>query len=191
MALRESRMLSLGTMAPAFELPDAQGRIHKLGDTAGAPALLVAFLCNHCPYVKHIFGGFAQFARDYTDKGLAIVAISANDTSAFPEDAPAAMAQVARHHDFTFPYLYDETQDVALAYQAICTPDFFLFDRDRRLAYRGQFDDSRPGSDVPVTGASLRAAADAVLAGRKVDDPQLPSVGCSIKWKKDRQPDWA
>ncbi len=191
MALRQSRMLSLGTPAPAFALPDAQVRIHRLEDSAPAPALLVAFLCNHCPYVKHILAGFADFAREYGPRGLAIVAISANDAAAFPQDAPEAMAQVARDHGFTFPYLYDESQDVALAYQAICTPDFFLFDRARRLAYRGQFDDSRPGSDIPVTGASLRAAADAVLGGREVSADQLPSVGCSIKWKTERQPDWA
>ena len=191
MALRQSRMLSLGTPAPAFALPDTQGRIHRLEDSAQAPSLLVAFLCNHCPYVKHILAGFADFAREYGPRGLAIVAISANDAAAFPQDAPEAMAQVARDHGFTFPYLYDEPQDVALAYQAICTPEFFLFDRARRLVYRGQFDDSRPGSDSTVTGASLRAAADAVLGGREVSADQLPGVGCSIKWKTERQPDWA
>lgn len=191
MALRESRMVDLGTQAPAFELPDAQGKMHRLEDFREAPALLVAFLCNHCPYVKHILPGFAGFAREYAARGLAIVAISPNDVVAFPEDAPEVMAEVAGRHGFVFPYLYDESQDVALAYEAICTPDFFLFDRRRRLAYRGQFDDSRPGSDVVVSGASLRAAADAALAGRPVDGPQRPSAGCSIKWKADRQPDWA
>lgn len=191
MALRESRMVDLGTQAPAFELPDAQGKMHRLEDFREAPALLVAFLCNHCPYVKHILPGFAGFAREYAARGLAIVAISPNDVVAFPEDAPEVMAEVAGRHGFVFPYLYDESQDVALAYEAICTPDFFLFDRGRRLAYRGQFDDSRPGSDVVVSGASLRAAADAALAGRPVDGPQRPSAGCSIKWKADRQPDWA
>lgn len=191
MALRESRMVDLGTQAPAFELPDAQGKMHRLEDFREAPALLVAFLCNHCPYVKHILPGFAGFAREYAARGLAIVAISPNDVVAFPEDAPEVMAEVACRHGFVFPYLYDESQDVALAYEAICTPDFFLFDRGRRLAYRGQFDDSRPGSDVVVSGASLRAAADAALAGRPVDGPQRPSAGCSIKWKADRQPDWA
>lgn len=191
MALRLSRMLALGTPAPAFELPDTQGRIHRLGDSAPAPALLVAFLCNHCPYVKHILAGFVEFANEYGPRGLAVVAVSSNDVAAFPEDAPAAMAAVARHHGFAFPYLYDESQEVALAYQAICTPDFFLFDRARRLAYRGQFDASRPGSDTPVTGGSLRAAADAVLGGHEVVMDQLPSAGCSIKWKEGRQPDWA
>lgn len=191
MALRQSRMLSLGTPAPPFALPDAHGTIHRREDSKDSPALLVAFLCNHCPYVKHIFRGFVDFAREYGPRGLAVVAISSNDAEAFPEDAPAAMGRVAQELGFTFPYLVDASQDVALAYQAICTPDFFLFDRARRLVYRGQFDDSRPGGDVPVTGASLRAAADAVLGGGEVGATQLPSAGCSIKWKGDRQPDWA
>jgi len=184
-------MLELGTPAPGFSLPDPDGRLHSLEDFAQRPALLVAFLCNHCPYVRHIFAGFADFARRYGPRGLAIVAINANDATAYPDDAPSAMAEVAAQLGFTFPYLYDETQAVALAYQAICTPDFFLFDRDRRLAYRGQFDDSRPNSGIPVTGASLRAAADAVLQGRPVPGEQVPSVGCSIKWKAENAPDWA
>jgi len=184
-------MLELGTPAPVFALPDPAGQMHSLADFATAPALLVSFLCNHCPYVKHILTGFVAFVREYQPKGLAIVAISANDAGAYPEDAPPAMAETAARHGFTFPYLYDESQAVALAYEAICTPDFFLFDRDRRLVYRGQFDDSRPDSGVPVTGASLRAAADAVLAGKPVPGRQLPSVGCSIKWKTGNAPDWA
>lgn len=191
MARRESRMLELGTKAPDFALPDPSGKIHRLGDFDDRPALLVAFICNHCPYVKHMIDGFAGFVRDYGPKGLGVVAISANDAAAYPEDAPPAMAEVARAHGFTFPYLYDESQQVALAYQAICTPDFFLFDRGRRLVYRGQFDDSRPRSDAPVTGASLRAAADALLAGRPLPTEQVPSVGCSIKWKEANAPDWA
>ena len=148
------------------------------------------FICNHCPYVNHIIGGFADFARQYAPQGLAVVAINPNDSEAYPDDAPPAMAEVARQHRFTFPYLVDASQKVALAYEAICTPDFFLFDGDRRLVYRGQFDDSRPKTDVPVTGDSLRAAVDAVLAGRSVPEPQLPSVGCSIKWRPENQPDW-
>jgi len=191
MARRESRMLELGTLAPPFALPDPSGQVHKLEDFAGAPALLVAFICNHCPYVKHIVDGFAGFAREYGGRGLAVVAISPNDADTYPADAPPAMAEVAARHGFTFPYLHDDSQSVALAYQAICTPDFFLFDADRRLAYRGQFDDSRPNSDIPVTGASLRAAADAVLQGRPVPGEQFPSVGCSIKWKAENAPDWA
>ena len=190
MARRESRMLELGTKAPDFALPDPSGKVVSLGDFDDKPALLVAFICNHCPYVKHIVDGFAAFAREYGGKGLAVVAISANDAGAYPEDAPPAMAEVARAHGFTFPYLYDESQQVALAYQAICTPDFFLFDADRRLVYRGQFDDSRPKGDAPVTGASLRAAVDALLAGRPMPAAQMPSVGCSIKWKPANAPEW-
>jgi len=183
-------MLELGTQAPDFALPDPSGKVSSLADFDGKPALLVAFICNHCPYVKHIADGFAAFAREYGEKGLSVVAISANDAAAYPEDAPPAMAKVAEAHGFTFPYLYDESQQVALAYQAICTPDFFLFDADRRLVYRGQFDASRPKGDVPVTGASLRAAVDAVLAGRPVPAEQMPSVGCSIKWKPGNAPKW-
>jgi peroxiredoxin len=184
-------MLGLGTPAPGFSLPDPDGKLHSLEDFAQRPALLVAFLCNHCPYVRHIFAGFADFARCYGPQGLAIVAINANDATAYPDDAPSAMAEVAGQFGFTFPYLYDETQAVALAYQAICTPDFFLFDQARKLVYRGQFDDSRPNSGVPVTGESLRGAVDAVLAGAPVPREQRPSVGCSIKWRAGNQPDWA
>jgi len=184
-------MLELGTKAPDFALPDPSGKVFGLADFDGKPALLVAFICNHCPYVKHIVDGFAAFAREYGEKGLAVVAISANDAGAYPEDAPPAMANEAQAHGFTFPYLYDESQQVALAYQAICTPDFFLFDADRRLAYRGQFDDSRPKGDAPVTGASLRGAVDALLAGRPVPAEQVPSVGCSIKWRPGNAPEWA
>jgi peroxiredoxin len=183
-------MLELGTKAPDFALPDPSGKIVSLADFDDEPALLVAFVCNHCPYVKHIVDGFAAFAREYGGKGLAVVAISANDAGAYPEDAPPAMAEVARAHGFTFPYLYDESQQVALAYQAICTPDFFLFDADRRLVYRGQFDDSRPKGDAPVTGESLRTAVDALLDGRPVPAEQVPSVGCSIKWKPGNAPEW-
>jgi len=184
-------MLELGTPAPPFALPDPAGKVHRLEDFVGAQALLVAFICNHCPYVKHIIGDFAGFAREYGGKGLAIVAINPNDAEAYPDDAPPAMAEAAARLGFTFPYLHDASQSVALAYQAICTPDFFLFDRDRRLAYRGQFDDSRPNSGIPVTGASLRAAADAVLAGRPAPAEQFPSVGCSIKWNEGNAPGWA
>ncbi len=183
MARLQSRMIELGTPAPPFALPDPAGRIHALEDFVASPALLVAFICNHCPYVKHVFDGFTRFARDYGPRGLAIVAISSNDVGAYPEDAPSMMAIVAAKHGFTFPYLFDESQAVALAYGAVCTPDLFLFDKARRLAYRGQFDDSRPNSGIPVTGASLRAATAAVLAGSPVPVEQLPSVGCSIKWK--------
>lgn len=192
MALKQSRMIALGSPAPDFALPDVvSGRIVTLADFASAPALLVAFICNHCPYVKHIRAGFVAFAREYQPRGLAIVAISANDATAYPDDAPEAMAREANSAGFTFPYLYDETQAVARAYEAICTPDFFLFDRARKLVYRGRFDASRPGSNVAVTGADLRAAVDAVLAGRPVPGEQQPSVGCSIKWKPGNTPAYA
>jgi peroxiredoxin len=191
MALRQSRMLALGTAAPDFSLPDPSGRKVSLEDFAGSRGLLVAFICNHCPYVKHILDGFVAFANEYQDRGLATVAISSNDAAAYPQDGPAEMARVARANGFRFPYLYDESQAIALAYQAVCTPDLFLFDRERKLVYRGQFDGSRPGNKVPVTGADLRAAADAVLRGAPVPPNQVASAGCSMKWKKGVEPDWA
>jgi peroxiredoxin len=192
MPRRESRMLALGTPAPPFALPDAvSGKVITLDSSRDASALLVAFICNHCPFVKHILDGFVTFAREYEPRGLAIVAISPNDITAYPQDAPAEMAKLARAKGFTFPYLYDESQDVARSYEAICTPDFFLFDRARRLAYRGQFDASRPSSPTPVTGSDLRAAVDALLRNAPVPSDQKPSVGCSIKWKPENEPDWA
>jgi peroxiredoxin len=189
MALRHSRMIELGAPAPDFALPDPSGRLHQLGDFDGKP-LLVAFICNHCKYVKHIREGFAAFAREYAAKGLAIVAISANDAAEYPEDSPASNARIAAEFGFVFPYLYDESQEIALAYEAICTPDFFLFDADRRLVYRGRFDEASPGNGKPVTGADLRAAADATLDGRAPAGAQSPSMGCSIKWKAEIAPDW-
>lgn len=191
MALRHSRMLPLGTPLPACSLPDGRGRLHSPEDYRDAPALLIAFLCNHCPYVKHVLDGFVAFAREYQARGLATLAISSNDVTAYPQDGPQEMARLAEERGFTFPYLYDETQQVARAFQAVCTPDFYLFDRDRKLAYRGQFDGSRPKNDVPVTGADLRRAADAVLAGKPVPGEQIPSAGCSLKWKPGNEPDWA
>jgi peroxiredoxin len=184
-----STMLALGTQAPKFALPDGDNRTRKIEDFAASPALLVAFICNHCPYVKHILDGFVQFAHDYAERGLAVVAISANDVASHPQDAPAAMARLAQDRGFGFPYLFDESQAVAKAYHAVCTPDFFLFDRERRLAYRGQFDSSRPGSRTAVTGADMRAAAEAVLTGKPVPKLQLASTGCSIKWKPGNAPD--
>jgi thiol-disulfide isomerase/thioredoxin len=172
MALTPSTMLALGTEAPDFRLPDPDGRMVARDDFADAPALLVAFWCNHCPYVQHIRAGFAGFAREYRARGLAIAAINANDAKAHPDDAPPRMAEEIRRQGYVFPYLYDESQAVAQAYRAACTPDFFLFDRGRKLAYRGQFDDSRPGNGRPVTGADLRAAADAVLGGRAAASDQ-------------------
>jgi peroxiredoxin len=180
----QSRMMALGTTAPPFSLPDTvSGKPVALADFAKNRALLVAFLCNHCPYVKHLLDGFVAFAREYQVRGLAVVAISSNDVAQYPADSPAEMAKLARGCGFTFPYLYDESQAVARAYDAACTPDFFLFDEGRTLAYRGQFDGSRPGGRHTVTGADMRAAADAVLASKAVDGTQVPSVGCSIKWK--------
>jgi peroxiredoxin len=190
-ARQASRMLPLGTPAPAFALPDTvTGRTVAIGDFAGSPLLLVVFICNHCPFVKHILDGFVTFARDFATRGLAVVAISSNDIVSHPDDAPEQMVRIAGSKGFTFPYLYDESQEVAKAYQAVCTPEFFLFDRDRRLVYRGQFDASRPGNGIPVTGADLRAACDALLAGRPLTREQTPSVGCSIKWQAGREPDW-
>ena len=184
-------MLPLGTPAPPFALRDTvTDRTISLESFASSPALLVAFICNHCPFVKHILDGFVAFAREFGPRGVAVVAISPNDVTSYPEDAPAEMARIARLKGFTFPYLYDESQEVAKAYQAVCTPDFFLFDRERRLAYRGQFDASRPGGRVPVTGADLRAACEALLGGKPVTQEQIPGIGCSIKWRAGREPAW-
>jgi len=185
-----STMLPLGTPAPDFQLPDTDGRVVSLNDLRDAPALLVMFICNHCPYVKHIRSALAAFAREYRARGLAIVAINANDVAAYPDDRPEKMAEEKQQAGYVFPYLYDASQAVAKAYRAACTPDFFLFDRERRLVYRGQFDDSRPGSDRPVSGADLRAAADAALAGRPVPVEQRSSLGCNIKWKAGNAPDY-
>jgi peroxiredoxin len=179
----ESTMLALGTKAPAFRLPDFKGRVYSIDDFATSPALLVAFICNHCPYVKHIRTEFARFAREYSSRGVAVVAIVSNDIETYPQDGPAGMEEEARAAGYTFPYLFDESQKVARAYHAACTPDFFLFDRARGLVYRGQFDSSRPKNGEPVTGADLRAACDALLADRPVSQEQYPSIGCSIKWK--------
>ena len=182
-------MLPIGTPAPRFALPDTlTGRTVALEDFSASPALLVAFVCNHCPFVKHILDGFVSFARDLGAQGLAVVTVNSNDAAAYPEDAPAEMARIAKLKGFPFPYLYDESQEVAKSYQAICTPDFFLFDRERRLTYHGQFDGSRPGSQVAVTGSDLRAACEALLRGKPPASQQLPSVGCSIKWRAGRAP---
>ena len=180
-------MLPLGSAAPAFALADPSGKRYSLTDFAGSKALLVAFICNHCPYVKHMIDGLVKFAHDYQAKGIAVVAISSNDVGSYPEDSPANMAKFAAQRGFTFPYLYDESQSVAKAYEAACTPDLYLFDQQRKLIYRGQFDGSRPGNQVPVNGADLRAAVDAILSGQPIGQ-QIPSVGCGIKWKPGSQP---
>lgn len=188
MALTPSTMLSLGTPAPAFALSDTAGKRVSLADFADRPALLVMFICNHCPYVKHVRAELARLGRDYQERGVAIVAINSNDAANYPDDSPERMAAEVTDAGYTFPYLFDETQTVARAYHAACTPDFFLFGRDRRLVYRGQLDDSRPGNGVPVTGQDLRAALDAVLSDRPVSPEQKPSMGCNIKWKAGNEP---
>lgn len=182
MAAIESTMLALGTPAPAFRLADFNGKVSSLEDFAAARGLVVAFICNHCPYVKHMRNELARFARDYQAKGIAVVAICSNDTSAYPQDGPEGMAEEARSAGYTFPYLLDATQSVARAYDAACTPDLYLFDGQRKLFYRGQFDDSRPGRGTP-TGKDLRAACDTLLSGAAVSAEQKPSLGCNIKWK--------
>jgi peroxiredoxin len=183
-------MLALGTRAPKFRLPDCNGKMVALDDFKDAPALVVSFVCNHCPFVKHIQKEFAAFAKEYQARGVAVVAISSNDVENYPEDGPAKMAEEGKLAGYTFPYLYDESQEVAKAYRAACTPDLYLFDGERRLAYRGQFDDSRPGNGRPVTGADLRTALDAVLGGRDVPGTQKPSIGCNIKWKRGNAPEY-
>lgn len=190
MALTPSTMLPLGTTAPDFKLPDTNGKTVSLADFKDKPALLVLFICNHCPYVKHIRSGLAQLARDYLPKGAAIIGINSNNVENYPEDSPANMKAEVKSAGYTFPYLYDETQAVAQAYRAACTPDIYLFDKNRKLVYRGQFDDSRPGNGVPVTGKDLRAALDAVLAGKAVSPNQKTSMGCNIKWKAGNEPDY-
>lgn len=185
-----SIMLSLGAEAPDFSLPDLDGTLVSLADYQDAPALLVMFICNHCPFVKHVASELARLGRDYADRGVAIVGINANDVENYADDSPEKMREEAKRQGYTFPYLYDETQGVAKAYRAACTPDFFLFDGNRRLVYRGQLDSSRPGSGVPVTGEDLRAALDAVLAGKPVPAEQRASIGCNIKWKPGGEPDY-
>jgi peroxiredoxin len=188
MAAANSTMMPLGTKAPDFKLPDVTGKIISLSDLRQAPALVVVFMCNHCPYVKHIARGLAQFAGNYMPRGVAMVGINSNDVARYPADSPENMAVEAKSAGYMFHYLFDETQAVARAYQAACTPDIFLFDADQKLVYRGQFDDSRPGNGVQVTGKDLMAAVDAVLTGKAVPKNQKPSVGCSIKWKPGNEP---
>jgi thiol-disulfide isomerase/thioredoxin len=188
MAATESEMLPLGTEAPGFSLPGADGTWHSLGD--GADAYLVMFICNHCPFVRHIADELAAIGRDYRDRNVAIFAINSNDTENYPADGPEAMKKESAERGYSFPYLLDETQEVAKAYRAACTPDFFLFDAGKKLVYRGQLDGSRPGNDVPVTGSDLRGALDALLGGTEVAENQVPSVGCNIKWKPGSAPDY-
>ncbi len=190
MVLTPSTMLPLGTEAPDFSLENVDGRTVSLADFADAPALLVMFICNHCPYVKHLADALAEFATECQAKGLAVVGINSNDVSSHPDDSPGQMKTEADHRGYQFPYLFDETQEVAKAYRAACTPDFYLFDKDRQLVYRGQFDSSRPGSGTPITGEDLRAAVDAVLADKLPTTEQQASIGCNIKWKPGNEPDY-
>lgn len=188
MAATESEMLDLGTTAPEFSLPDPDGVMHSLGD--GKQAYLVMFICNHCPFVIHVREELAQLGRDYLSQAVSIVAINSNDITTHPGDSPEKMKEEAARCGYEFPYVFDESQDVAKAYRAACTPDFFLFDGDRKLVYRGQLDDSRPSNDIPVTGKDLRAALDAVLNGKPVAEQQKPSIGCNIKWSAGNAPDY-
>lgn len=201
--LKLSRQVDYGSAPHPFALPDTSGTVRQLAEFTQDKALLVAFICNHCPFVLHVLDGFVDFARDYAPQGLQVVAISSNDPAGIPEDSPQSMAALAQAKQFPFPYLFDAEQEAALAYGAICTPDFFLYDRNMQLAYCGQFDASRPSlphppmvgtetyrRSLPVTGEDLRRAADAVLAGEPAPQPQVPSAGCSIKWQSGKDPNW-
>lgn len=185
-----STMKKLGTPAPDFRLRNVDGRMVGLSDFRDKPALLVIFMCNHCPFVKHVADGLAQLGRDYLPKGVAIVGINSNDASSYPQDSPEQMVHEAEQRGYPFPYLFDETQEVAKAYGAACTPDFFLYDKGRKLVYRGQLDASRPGNNIPVTGTDLRAALDALLAGQPLPEKQIPSIGCNIKWRPGNEPEY-
>ncbi|HRX80378.1 MAG: thioredoxin family protein [Planctomycetaceae bacterium] len=185
-----STMLSLGTKAPDFSLVNVDGRTVSLSDFDGSPALLVIFMCNHCPFVKHIASELARLGYEYQSRGVAMVGISSNDVSKYPADSPEQMIHEAELQGYSFPYLYDEDQAVAKAYKAACTPDFFLFDAEQKLVYRGQLDSSRPGNGIPVTGEDLRRALDTVLAGNPVPEEQTPSIGCNIKWRVGDEPDY-
>ncbi|MGE0608823.1 MAG: thioredoxin family protein [Pirellulales bacterium] len=191
MALTPSTMLPLGTAAPDFSLPNIDGKTVALSQFAGSPALLVMFICNHCPYVKHVAAGLAALAKEYQGRGVSVVGISSNNVAAHPDDSPEKMKAEAAAQGYTFPYLYDESQSVAKAYRAACTPDFYVFDGERKLAYRGQLDDSRPGNDIPVTGKDMRSALDAILAGKPASEQQKSSIGCNIKWVPGNEPDYA
>jgi peroxiredoxin len=190
MAAVNSTMVALGTEAPDFSLPSATGGVVSLKDFAQAKALVVIFICNHCPFVKHVRRALVELPAAYQPKGVAFVGINANDWTTFTEDRPELMAKEVEEYGYVFPYLYDESQAVARAYRAACTPDFFVFDSDRTLVYRGQLDGSRPSNDIPVTGSDLRAALDAVLAGKPVPADQKPSIGCNIKWRPGNEPDY-
>lgn len=185
-----STMLPLGTPAPDFSLMNVDSKTISLADFSDAKGLVVIFMCNHCPFVKHLADALAQFGRECQEKGVAVVGISSNDVANYPDDSPEQMVHEAENRGYTFPYLYDEDQAVAKAYKAACTPDFYVFDGDMKLAYRGQFDASRPGNDVAVTGDDLRKAVDSVVAGTPVPEPHMPSIGCNIKWISGKEPEY-
>jgi peroxiredoxin len=182
-------MLELGTPIPPFNLPDLDGQLVS-NDLYNNKPMLVMFICNHCPYVKHVISKLSDLVKEYQSKGVSVVGINSNDVENYADDAPDKMKEFAAQHDFSFPYLYDETQSVAKAYRAACTPDFYLFNREHKLVYRGQMDDARPHSDAPITGRDLTAAVDNMLAGKPVFENQLPSMGCNIKWKPGNEPDY-
>lgn len=190
MVLTPSTMLPLGTKAPDFALPNVDGKTVSLADFAGAKAYLIVFMCNHCPYVIHVAPQLARLASEYQQKGVVVIGINSNDVSTHPADSPEQMVHEVETRGYTFPYLFDESQDVAKAYHAACTPDFYVFDQDQKLAYRGQLDSSRPDSGVPLTGADLRGALDAVLAGQPAPAEQKPSIGCNIKWRPGGEPEY-
>ena len=184
MARTLSNMLPLGTQAPEFSLPDTvSGQTLSLNEIHGKKGTVVMFICNHCPFVKHVFTGIVDLANDYIDKGVSFIAISSNDVENYPEDAPELMAKLAAEQNFPFAYLYDETQEVAYSYDAACTPDFYIFDKDKSLVYRGQLDDSRPENGIPVTGNDMRSALESMCDGKQISVTQKPSIGCNIKWK--------
>lgn len=185
-----STMLPLGTAAPDFSLMNVDGRCLSLADVAGPRGTVVMFLCNHCPFVKHVADQLAALGRDVMPQGIGVVAISSNDVATHPADSPEQMVRESEERGYPFPYLFDETQEVAKAYRAACTPDFYLFDGEQRLVYRGQLDESRPDSGIPVTGADLRRAIDAVLTGQPIPEPQRPSLGCNIKWRAGNEPEY-
>ena len=190
MVMTKSEMLPLGTPAPGFRLPDIHGGEVSLDDRPDAKAYLVVFMCNHCPYVKHLREALAELGRECDAKGVMMVGINANDADRYPDDSPDRMKEEARRYGYEFPYLIDDTQEVAKSFRAACTPDFYLFDASRKLVYRGQFDASRPSNEIAITGEDVRAAIDATLSGRPVSEEQTPSIGCNIKWKPGNEPEW-
>ena len=185
-----STMLELGTKAPFFELPDTDGITVSLDDVQSEKGILIMFICNHCPYVIHLNGALVDFANEYKEKGIECIAISSNDIESYPQDSPELMKEISDKYQFPYPYLFDESQEVAKSYKAACTPDFFLFNDDLKLVYRGQFDDSRPGNGKPVTGRDMRIATDALIKSKETVKPQVPSMGCNIKWKSGNEPEY-